>query len=82
MMQAVHEILGGNVQLFRRPNSERWHWRATINGTQFRHSTEQTSLASAKDVAEDWYLTLKGKVMRGEAVSGKTFKFAAERFML
>lgn len=82
MAQAVHEILGGKVQLFRRPNSERWHARASIDGTQHRHSTKQTSLASAKDVAEDWYLTLKGKIARGEAVSGKTFKYAAERFIV
>jgi integrase len=82
MTQAVHEILGGKVQLFRRPNSERWYARASIDGTQHRHSTKQSSLASAKDVAEDWYLTLKGKIARGEAVSGKTFKYAAERFMV
>ena len=82
MAQAVHEILGGKVQLFRRPNSERWHARASINGKQHRHSTKQTSLASAKDVAEDWFLTLKGKIARGEAVSGKTFKYAAERFLV
>lgn len=82
MAQAVHEILGGKVQLFRRPNSERWHARASIDGTQHRHSTKQESLAKAKDVASDWYLTLKGKLARGEAVTGKTFKYAADRFML
>ena len=82
MKRTGHLILGGKVQLFRRPNSERWHCRASVNGTQFRHSTKEESLAAAKDVAEDWYLTLKGKVARGEAVTGKTFKHAAERFML
>lgn len=79
---AVHEILGGKVQLFRRPNSERWHCRASIGGAQHRHSTKQASLAQAKDVAEDWYLTLKGKTARGESTTGKTFKQAAERFMV
>jgi integrase len=82
MAEAVHEILGGKVQLFQRPNSARWHCRASINGSQLRHSTKQTSLAQAKDVAEDWYLTLKGKAARGEALGGKTFKFAASRFMV
>lgn len=82
MVRAVHDILGGKVQLFRRPNSERWHCRASVDGKQHRHSTKQVSLASAKDVAEDWFLTLKGKAARGEAVTGKTFKFAAERFMV
>lgn len=82
MAEAVHEILGGKVQLFQRPNSQRWHCRASIGGAQHRHSTKQTSLAQAKDVAEDWYLTLKGKAARGEIKTGKTFKFAAERFMV
>lgn len=82
MAEAVHEILGGKVQLFRRPNSERWHCRASIDGKQHRHSTKQSSLGKAKDVAEDWYLTLKGKIARGEAVTGKTFKYAADRFMV
>jgi len=81
MAEAVHDILGGNVQLFRRPNSSRWHCRASIEGKQLRHSTKQESLAQAKDVAEDWYLTVKGKAARGELKSGKTFKQAAERFI-
>ncbi len=81
MAETVHSILGGNVQLFRRPGSERWHCRASIGGTQHRHSTKQASLALAKDVAEDWYLTLKGKAARGEIKTGKTFKFAAQRFI-
>jgi integrase len=82
MAEAVHDILGGKVQLFRRANSERWHCRASIGGKQHRHSTKQTSLARAKDVAEDWFLTLKGKASRGEIKTGKTFKYAAERFMV
>ncbi|RYM09533.1 tyrosine-type recombinase/integrase [Sphingobium cupriresistens] len=82
MAEAVHEILGGKVQLFQRPNSKRWHCRASIGGAQHRHSTKQVSLAQAKDVAEDWYLTLAGKAARGEIKAGKTFKYAAERFMV
>lgn len=82
MGKKAHEILGGEVQVFRRPNSERWYCRASIDGTQHRYSTKEESLAKAKEVAKDWYLTLKGKVARGEAVTGKTFKFAADRFML
>lgn len=82
MAEAVHEILGGKVQLFQRPNSKRWHCRASLGGAQHRHSTKQTSLAQAKDVAEDWYLTLAGKAARGEIKTGKTFKYAAERFIV
>lgn len=82
MAEAVHEILGGKVQLFQRPNSKRWHCRASIGGAQHRHSTKQTSLAQAKDVAEDWFLTLAGKAARGEIKTGKTFKYAADRFFV
>lgn len=81
MTETVHTILGGKVQLFRRPNSERWHCRASVGGMQHRHSTKQSSLALAKDVAEDWYLTLAGKAARGEIKAGKTFRYAAERFI-
>lgn len=81
MAETVHSILGGKVQLFRRTGSERWHCRASVGGTQHRHSTKESSLALAKDVAEDWFLTLKGKASRGEIKTGKTFKFAAERFL-
>lgn len=82
MAEAVHEILGGEVQIFRRPNSSRWHCRASIAGKQHRHSTKQSSLSLAKDVAQDWFLTLKGKAARGEIKTGKTFKQAAERFLV
>jgi integrase len=81
MTEAVHEILGGKVQLFRRPRSSYWQCRASIGKKQFRHSTKQESLALAKDVAEDWFLTLKGKAARGEIKAGKTFKQVAERFI-
>ena len=81
MADAVHEILGGKVQLHRRPGSSKWWCRASVGGKQFRHSTKQDSLAQAKDVAEDWFLTLKGKALRGEIKTGKTFKQAADRFI-
>src|SRR5947209_5943991 len=81
MAETVHEILGGKVQLFRRPKSNFWQCRASVGGTQLRHSTKTASLAQAKDVAEDWYLTLKGKIARGEVPNAPTFADAAKRFM-
>lgn len=81
MAEAVHEILGGKVQLFRRPRSSYWQCRASVGGAQLRHSTKTESLAQAKDVAEDWFLTLKGKAARGELTTGPTFADAAKRFM-
>ena len=81
MADTVHRLLGGNVQLFRRPRSKFWQARASFNGRQITYSTKEESLAKAKDVAEDWFLTLKGKAARGEIKTGKTFKEAAERYI-
>ena len=78
---AIHEILGGKVQLFQRPRSKFWQCRASFGGRQLTHSTKQESLAQAKDVAEDWFLTIRGKKERGELKRGKTFREAAARFI-
>ena len=80
-MTAIHEVFGGKVQVFRRPNSRFWQCSASVGGKQRRGSTKQESLAQAKDVAEDWYLGLKGKAQAGELKSGKTFRQAATRFI-
>ena len=80
-MTAIHQVFGGKVQIFRRPNSRFWQCSASVGGKQRRGSTKQESLAQAKDVAEDWYLGLKGKAQAGELKSGKTFKQAAARFI-
>ncbi len=80
-MTAIHQVLGGKVQVFRRTNSRFWQCAASVGGKQRRGSTKQEGLAQAKDVAEDWFLTLKGKAQAGELKSGKTFKQAAIRFL-
>ncbi len=76
-----HELLGGEVQLYKRPNSRYWWCTASIAGRQRRSSTKQESLSLAKEVAEDWYLTLIGKKNAGLLVSEKTFKNAADQFL-
>jgi len=58
-----HKIMDGRVQLFMRPNSPAWWCSCTIEGGQKRKSTGEESLARAKDVARDWYLSLLGKVV-------------------
>lgn len=78
---AAHPILGGKAQLFRRPRSSYWQCRASIGGKQHFHSTKESSLARAKVVAEDWFLTLSGKAARGEIKAGKKFAAAAQSFM-
>lgn len=77
----THKILNGNVQLFRRTPEGAWHCAASFgNSTQVRKSTKETSLALAKQVAEDWYLEMKGKARAGLLERDKTFAEAAEKF--
>ena len=78
--RAKHTVLGGKVHLYKRPGSPKWQCAAYIQGKNHRTSTKTDSLAEAKDFAEDWYLTLRGKQTRGELVTEKTFKQAAELF--
>lgn len=77
----THPILGGNVQLYRRAKSPYWFATATIAGKQRKKSTKETSLALAKDWAEDWYLGLMGKAKSGTLSGEMTFRKAAERFL-
>ena len=76
-----HEIIGGKIQLYRRPRSPYWQCQASVGGKQRKFSTKQESLSLAKDVAEDWYLGLMGKSRAGELRSEKTFAQAAKQFL-
>lgn len=81
-MTARHVILGGKVQLYQRPRSPFWQAEATVAGVQLRKSTKTDSLSQATDVAEDWYLNLRGKDRWGGGIAkGKTFRKAAEKFL-
>jgi len=77
----THEILGGKVQLFKRPRSPYWQCQATLAGKQWRHSTKEESLSLAKDVAEDWFLGISGKRQAGILKTEKTFAQAAKQFL-
>jgi integrase len=76
-----HELLGGKVHVYKRPGSQKWHCSATIGGEEKRATTGEESLALAKEVAEDWYLTLRGKFRGGELRTGKKFREVAELFL-
>jgi len=78
---ARHELMGGKIQVYRRPNSPHWQCSATVAGKQRRTTTREDSLARAKDVATDWYLGLMGKLRGGQLKEGKTFAEAADRFI-
>ena len=75
-----HTILGGRVQLYKRDDGRFWQCSASIKGRQFRATTGEEELSLAKDVAEDWYLGLRGKLKTGQLKTEKTFSEAAELF--
>ena len=50
-----------------------------LNGKKQRIRTKEESLAKAKDFAENWYLSLHGKIKLGEPVGERTFAEAATR---
>src|SRR5712692_6636076 len=79
-MAAHHELMGGKLHVYKRENSSVWQCSTYLAGRNYRISTKEEGLAQAKDIAEDWYLGLKGKFCAGELKHGKTFKLAAEHF--
>src|SRR3984893_16083844 len=46
------------------------------------HDNEGRELAHAKEIAEDWYLELRGKARAGQLASGPTFKRAVDTFLV
>ena len=81
-MPEHHELMGGKLHVYRRPNSTHWQCSTYLDGRNWRVSTKEDSLAHAKDFAEDWYLGLKGKHRAGVLKAGKSFRQAADQFML
>jgi len=70
-------LLGGEVQLYKRPDSNKWQCSASVGGKQRRSSTNETSLERAREAAKDLYLTLIGKAYAGILVTENTFADAA-----
>lgn len=83
MTKAVHTVFGGEVNLYKREGTRNWQCATFLNGRNWRVSTKQESLDLAKDFAEDWYLTLRGKSRAGvlkAPKNEKTFRAAAEQY--
>jgi integrase len=76
-----HTLMGGKLHIYKRPNSTSWQCSTYLNGKNRRISTKEDSLSRAKEVAEDWYLELRGKHRAGEIKDGKPFRLAAEKFL-
>ena len=73
--------MGGKVRIYQRPNSSKWQCSTSLNGSEHRTTTKTDSLSKAKDIAEDWYMELRGKVRRGELLKGgRKFASVAKKF--
>jgi integrase len=75
-----HEVLGGKVQIYKR-GGRFWQCSASFGGKQFRASTKEEGLSLAREVAEDWFLTLCGKDHAGLLQTEKSFRDAADKFL-
>lgn len=80
-MPEQFHILGGKVHIYRRPNSSHWQCSTYLAGKNRRVTTKEESLSKAKEVAEDWYLQLRGKLRNGEIKSEKTFADANAQYL-
>ena len=80
-MTEQHTILGGKVHVYKRTNSSNWQCSSYLAGRNRRTSTKEESLSKAKEIAEDWYLQLRGKLRTGEIKTEKTFREASEHFL-
>lgn len=80
MPEHRHEMFNGRLHVYMRENSRYWQCSAYLADRNWRTSTKTDSLAEAKDIAEDWYLTLRGKLNAGTLKHETTFRQAAEQF--
>jgi integrase len=80
-MPETHTILGGKVHVYKRENSSVWQCSSYLAGRNRRQSTKEESLSKAKEIAEDWYLELRGKLRSGEIKTEKTFSEASAQFL-
>jgi integrase len=81
IMAEHHLLMGGKLHVYKRENSEHWQASAYLAGKNWRKSTKEESLSHAKEIAEDWYLVLRGKARGGELKTGKRFREAAKHFL-
>ena len=77
----THDLMGGKLHVYKRENSRHWQCSTYLAGKNRRKTTKEESLAHAKEIAEDWYLELRGKARAGQLASGPTFKRAVDAFL-
>lgn len=71
----THVMFDGRLQIYRRGDGRVWQCAARVGGERFRSSTKEEDLDRAKDVAEEWYLDLRGKLRSG-LIKTKEHSFA------
>ncbi len=81
MSDIDHPILGGKVHVYKRDGSRHWQCSTYLKGKNHRVSTKEESLSHAKQIAEDWYMELRGKARAGLLKTEKTFDQAADKFL-
>ncbi len=78
----THAMFDGRLQLYKRAAGRHWQCAARVGGRRFRETTGEESLDRAKDVAEEWYLDLRGKLRNGMIIPDeRTFGQAAEGYL-
>ncbi len=79
---ATHTMFDGRLQIYRRGDGKVWQCAARTGGRRFRSTTKETDLDRAKDVAEEWYLDLRGKLRGGQIIKAeRTFRHAVEGYL-
>ncbi len=76
-----HTIFGNRVHIYKRDNSKYWQCSTYLEGRNHRISTKEDSIQHAKEIAEDWYLELRGESRAGILKYEKTFAEVAALFM-
>lgn len=76
-----HKLFGGKLNLYKRDNSQYWQCSTFLQGRNHRVSTKEDSLQHAKEIAEDWYLELRGKSRAGILKHEKSFAEVAALFL-
>jgi integrase len=80
MPEQHHEMFDGRLHVYIRDGSRYWQCSAFLADRNWRVSTKTDSLSEAKDIAEDWYLGLRGKLKAGTLKHERTFRQAADQF--
>jgi integrase len=80
-MTEQHELMGGKLHIYKRENSRFWQCSAYLAGKNRRMTTKEESLSHAKEIAEDWFIELRGKARAGVLKGGKSFREATKHFL-